>query len=105
MKRSFLICLLMVWPVAMAFGQVVNPTQIYQDSDITLHNTNVYYYPFAPPGDSDTRVNLCAISSILRDPDGAGYEYDDYFPIVYNARLHKFDSLEAWAPCWDSVHS
>src|SRR5579863_6562202 len=105
MKRIILFCSFACWPAALAFGQVVNPTTIYQDTDIALHFTNVYYRPFAPPGDSDTRTNLCGISTMLRDPDGVGNVWGDYFPIVYDTFYHKFDSLQAWAPCWDSVHS
>ena len=100
MKRFVITLIVIICPIR-AFGQVVNPTTIYQDTDIALHGKlNVYYRPFAPPGDSDTRTNLCGISTILRDSDGVGNVWGDYFPIVYDTFYHKFDSLQAWAPCY-----
>ncbi|HZK76058.1 MAG TPA: hypothetical protein VFD13_04040 [Candidatus Kapabacteria bacterium] len=84
---------------SLALGQsFVNPDTIYQSGDIILQNTDAYYNPFAPPGDSDTRENLSNQSDLLRDPNGVGNQWRDYLPIIYDSAAHKFDTLSNWAP-------
>jgi hypothetical protein len=91
--KQILFILILYWPLS-TFGQsFVNPDTIYQAGDIYLQNTDVYYTPFQAPGDSDTRVNLCSESDVLRDPNGVGDFWRNYLPIIYDTALHKFDSL------------
>ena len=71
MKKIFLFCL-MACSSSAAYGQLLNPTVIQQDTDIILQNTDVYYNPFAPPGPMDTRQNLCNEADLLNDPNGVG---------------------------------
>src|SRR5665213_2819845 len=95
MKRIFLLSLVFLWPTALAFGQVVNPTVIYQDTDIALHLTDVYYHPFAPPAPTDTSWNLSCIASELRDPDGV-------LSYTYAPRTHGIE-LSNWQPAGDTA--
>jgi hypothetical protein len=75
-----------------AFSQVVNPTIIYQDTDIALHNTDVYYRPFAPPDSTDTRMGLSCLGSM--DSNGILHYY---YPMTHGMKLSD------WHPCYDSV--
>ncbi|HET6401371.1 MAG TPA: hypothetical protein VFH95_08225 [Candidatus Kapabacteria bacterium] len=99
MKHLILFCIIFGIPVA-AFGQsFVNPDTIYQKGDIILQNTDVYYCPFAPPGDSDTRENLSNESDLFRNPDGASANHGNYVPVIYDTATHTFDTLMNWSPC------
>ncbi len=90
MKYIFLFCLIGCLSRA-AFGQVVNPTIIYQDTDIALHNTDVYYRPFAPPNSTDTRMGLSCLGSM--DSDGILHYY---YPIFHG---HPLDSFKLCDTC------
>ena len=105
MKRIFLLTLLASWPLAASAQSFVNPDTIYQHGNIILQNTNVYYRPMAAPRDTDTRVNLCNESDLLRDPNGVGIHapYRDYTPIVYDTFYDSFVNLQNWHPC-DTSH-
>jgi hypothetical protein len=93
MKKLFF-ALILYWPLS-AFGQsFVNPDTIYQAGTIYLQNTDVYYTPFQAPGDSDTRINLCSESDVLRDPNGVGDFYRNYLPILYDTTLDTFVTLQ-----------
>ena len=96
MKHLFLFCIIFCAPAAIAFGQVVNPTIIYQDTDIALHHTDVYYHPFAPPDSNDVRENLSNESERFRDSDGLCIFYD-YMPITHG------DTLSKWQPAGDTA--
>ncbi|HZK75430.1 MAG TPA: hypothetical protein VFD13_00855 [Candidatus Kapabacteria bacterium] len=98
MKRIFLFSLLVCWP-ALVFGQVVNPTVIQQDTDIAIHNTDVYYCPFAPPDSMDTRANLCNESDLLNDPNGVGNQWRDYLPKVGDTAVWHDTMLYRAHPC------
>jgi hypothetical protein len=88
MKQIVLFYLILCWPAALAFGQVVNPPVIYQDSDIALHNTDVYYCPFAPPDSTCARMQLSCLGSM--DSDGITH---DYYPRIHGGKLSD------WNPC------
>src|SRR5581483_4786377 len=75
----------------------INPYNIQQHANIILRDSDVYYAPFAPPGDSDTRQNLCDMSNFYQDPNGVGTG-DVYVPLVYDNVHHRFDTLQNWAP-------
>jgi hypothetical protein len=93
MKRILLLSFIACSQTTIAFGQVVNPTVIYHDTDIALHYTDAYYTPFAPPGDSDTRLNLSCLGSM--DSDGLTH---DYYPRIYDTANHAYVKLSDWAP-------
>jgi len=101
MKRTLLIFIVTLWPRFVAAQSYINPDTIYQHGNIILHDSDVYYSPFAPPGAMDTRKNLCNISDRVNDPNGVGGPGYDYFPLVYNT-THGADTfviLKNWSPC------
>jgi hypothetical protein len=99
MKGIFLIFIVACCPRIAASQDTINPYNIQQPMTIILQNTDVYYNPFAPPSDSDTRANLCNESDQLRDSDALGNQYRLYLPVVYNTVTHRLDTLMNWAPC------
>src|SRR5665213_144215 len=93
-----LFCLLAAWPFEAFAQSYVNPDTIYQSGDIILHNTDVYYCPFAPPADTDTRAGLCADADVLLDDtNGVGNIWHNY-----SARTHGV-TLANWCPCYDTM--
>ena len=104
MKRIIILSLfcwpLSAFPSRAAFAQdSINPYIIQQSGTIELHYTNVYYRPFAPPNDWDTRANLCNQSDQLRDSDGLGNQYRDYLPVLYDSIAHRLDTVGLnWEP-------
>ena len=97
MKYPLLFCLIIASSATPAFGQVVNPTVIQQDTDIALHNTNVYYSPMAPPADTDTRAWLSNISMMLRDSNGLPDMWPPYEPMTHGVLLKN------WTPPGDTA--
>jgi len=100
MSKFIAIALLLLGTGPLFAQDTINPYTIQQRSTIELHHTDVYYNPFAPPGDSDTREKLCNESDLLNDPNGVGSRWRLYQPIIYDTTHGRdtFVYLEDWAP-------
>jgi hypothetical protein len=87
-----------------AFSQdSINPYNIQQHGNIILHNTDVYYNPFAPPDPTTSRDSLSNEVSFLTNPNGNGSDWPPYQPKVRGIGETRDTLLEQWSPCGDSV--
>jgi hypothetical protein len=99
MKKIIFLFLLTFFATRCFAQDSINPYNIQQACNIVLHDSNVYYCPFAPPGAMDTRANLSTECNFLNDPNGVGGPGWDYQIKVYDYSSHSYVNLRDWHPC------